>query len=152
MSRIYQKAPQILNTLIGMQFNATRYNATGRPFGEYDNYSGEGVYVDVVSGGLLLSSKDTFQSGCGKPAFSRPADNDVCNLSDLSHGMVCTEARFRHGDSHLDHVFPDGPQDKGGPRYCINSAALCFIPKVSFATEGYGEFLFLFESGGKHEN
>lgn len=153
MSKSYQKDPQALKNLTELQFNVTQNNATERPFtGEYDDHFEEGLYVDIVSGEPLFSSKDKFQSGCGWPAFSNPVDKNVRNLSDLSHGMVRTEVRSRHGDSHLGHVFPDGPQDKGGLRYCINSAALRFIPKVSLATEGYGEFLSLFESGGEHEN
>lgn len=152
MSKSYQKDPQALNALTELQFNVTQNNATERPFtGEYDDHFEEGLYVDIVSGEPLFSSKDKFQSGCGWPVFSRPVDNNVRNLSDRSHGMVRTEVRSHHGDSHLGHVFPDGPQEQGGLRYCINSAALRFIPKISLATEGYGEFLSLFESGGKHE-
>ena len=108
--------------------------------------------MDIVSGEPLFSSKDKFDSGCGWPAFSEPVENNVRNLSDLSHGMVRTEVRSHHGDSHLGHVFPDGPQDTGGLRYCINSASLRFIPKGALETEGYGEFLPLFEKGDKHEN
>lgn len=147
------KDPKVLNTLTRLQFDVTQKNATERPFtGEYNNHFEEGLYVDIVSGEPLFSSKDKFQSGCGWPAFSRPVGENVRNLRDLSHGMVRTEVRSRHADSHLGHVFPDGPQDKGGLRYCINSAALRFIPEASLATEGYGEFLSLFESGGKHDN
>ena len=153
MSKHYHKDTLAMGNLTELQFNVTQKNATERPFsGEYDDHFEEGLYVDIVSGEPLFSSKDKFQSGCGWPAFSQPVDENVRNLSDLSHGMVRTEVRSRHGDSHLGHVFPDGPQETGGLRYCINSAALRFIPKVSLAAEGYGEFLSLFESGGKNEN
>lgn len=149
----YHKDPKVLNTLTQLQFNVTQKNATEQPFtGEYDDHFEAGLYVDIVSGEPLFSSKDKFQSGCGWPAFSHPVGENVRNLRDLSHGMERTEVRSCHADSHLGHVFPDGPQDKGGLRYCINSAALRFIPKMSLATEGYGEFLSLFESGDKHEN
>lgn len=153
MSKLYQKDPQSVQTLTELQFNVTQKNATERPFtGEYDDHFEEGLYVDIVSGEPLFSSKDKFNSGCGWPAFSKPVEDNVRNLSDLSHGMVRTEVRSRYGDSHLGHVFPDGPQEAGGLRYCINSASLRFIPKASLATEGYGEFLPLFEKGDKHEN
>ncbi|HIH5112434.1 TPA: peptide-methionine (R)-S-oxide reductase MsrB [Klebsiella pneumoniae] len=152
MTTRYHKDPQAIARLNEMQFNVTQKNATERPFsGEYDEHFEEGLYVDIVSGEPLFSSKDKFDSGCGWPAFTRPVENNVRNLSDLSHGMVRTEVRSRHGDSHLGHVFPDGPGEAGGLRYCINSAALRFIPKVSLATEGYGEFLSLFESGAQPE-
>ena len=148
MKSRYHKDLQAIERLNEMQFNVTQKNATERPFsGEYDEHFEEGLYVDIVSGEPLFSSKDKFDSGCGWPAFTRPVENNVRNLSDLSHGMVRTEVRSRHGDSHLGHVFPDGPEETGGLRYCINSAALRFIPKVSLATEGYGEFLSLFEAG-----
>lgn len=153
MTKQYQKDLQTLQKLTEMQFNVTQKNATERPFtGAYDDNFEEGLYVDIVSGEPLFSSKDKFDSGCGWPAFSKPVENNVRNLIDRSHGMVRTEVRSRHGDSHLGHVFPDGPKDAGGLRYCINSASLRFIPKVSLATEGYGEFLSLFEKRDKHEN
>lgn len=149
MSRHYRKDPQALNALTEMQFNVTQKNATERPFtGEYDKHFDEGLYVDIVSGEPLFSSRDKFDSGCGWPAFSRPLEDNVRNLSDHSHGMIRTEVRSRHGDSHLGHVFPDGPQAQGGLRYCINSAALRFIPVARLAKEGYGEYLPLFETGG----
>ncbi|HAV1831433.1 TPA: peptide-methionine (R)-S-oxide reductase MsrB [Enterobacter hormaechei subsp. steigerwaltii] len=149
MSRHYRKDPQALNALTEVQFNVTQKNATERPFtGEYDKHFDEGLYVDIVSGEPLFSSRDKFDSGCGWPAFSRPLEDNVRNLSDHSHGMVRTEVRSRHGDSHLGHVFPDGPQAQGGLRYCINSAALRFIPVARLAEEGYGEYLPLFETGG----
>lgn len=150
MKKSYHKDPQALKNLSELQFNVTQKNATERPYtGEYDDHFEEGLYVDIVSGEPLFSSRDKFNSGCGWPAFSRPVEDNIRNLSDLSHGMIRTEVRSRHGDSHLGHVFPDGPQDKGGLRYCINSAALRFIPKSALATEGYSEYLTLFETGGE---
>ena len=153
MNKPYKKDPQAIQALTELQFSVTQKSATERPFtGEYDDHFEDGLYVDIVSGEPLFSSKDKFDSGCGWPAFSKPVENNVRNLSDLSHGMVRTEVRSHHGDSHLGHVFPDGPQDTGGLRYCINSASLRFIPKGALETEGYGEFLPLFEKGDKHEN
>lgn len=152
MNSRYHKDPQAIARLNETQFNVTQKNATEKPFsGEYDEHFEEGLYVDIVSGEPLFSSKDKFDSGCGWPAFTRPVENNVRNLSDLSHGMVRTEVRSRHGDSHLGHVFPDGPEETGGLRYCINSAALRFIPKVALATAGYGEFLSLFETNAQTE-
>ena len=146
MTRTYTKLSEI-------QFNVTQKNATERPFtGEYNEHSEEGLYVDIVSGEPLFSSLNKFDSGCGWPSFSAPISNNVTELSDTSHGMIRTEVRSRHGDSHLAHVFPDGPSDKGGLRYCINSAALRFIPKCNLEKEGYSDYLSLFEKGDKHEN
>ena len=153
MSKQYQKHLQAVQALTELQFNVTQKNATERPFtGEYDDNFEQGLYVDIVSGEPLFSSEAKFDSGCGWPAFSKPVENNVRNLSDLSHGMVRTEVRSRHGDSHLGHVFSDGPQDVGGLRYCINSASLRFIPKTELAAEGYGDYLALFEKGDKHAN
>lgn len=150
MSKHYRKDPQALGALTEIQFNVTQKNATERPFtGEYDKHFDEGLYVDIVSGEPLFSSRDKFDSGCGWPAFSRPLEDNVRNLNDNSHGMSRTEVRSRHGDSHLGHVFPDGPQASGGLRYCINSAALRFIPVARLAEEGYGEYLPLFNTGGE---
>lgn len=149
MSKTYKKDPQVVQSLTEQQFNVTQKNATERPFtGEYDDHFEEGLYVDIVSGEPLFSSRDKFDSGCGWPAFSRPVENNVRNLSDISHGMVRTEVRSLYGDSHLGHVFPDGPQDAGGLRYCINSASLRFIPKSALVAEGYSEYLSLFDTGG----
>jgi len=153
MSKRYSKDPKQIEKLNEIQFNVTQKNATERPFtGVYDDNFEEGLYVDIVSGEPLFTSLDKFDSGCGWPAFSRPVDDNVRNLSDKSHGMIRTEVRSRHGDSHLGHVFPDGPQEAGGLRYCINSASLRFIPKAALVAEGYSEYLPLFDKGEKHEN
>lgn len=153
MSKRYSKDPKQIEKLNEIQFNVTQKNATERPFtGVYDDNFEEGLYVDIVSGEPLFTSLDKFDSGCGWPAFSRPVDDNVRNISDKSHGMIRTEVRSRHGDSHLGHVFPDGPQEAGGLRYCINSASLRFIPKAALVAEGYSEYLPLFDKGEKHEN
>lgn len=153
MSKQYSKDPKQIEKLNEIQFNVTQKNATERPFtGVYDDNFEEGLYVDIVSGEPLFTSLDKFDSGCGWPAFSRPVEDNVRNISDKSHGMIRTEVRSRHGDSHLGHVFPDGPQEAGGLRYCINSASLRFIPKATLVAEGYSEYLPLFDKGEKHEN
>lgn len=153
MTKQYKKDPKQIEKLTEIQFNVTQNNATERPFtGIFDEHFEEGLYVDIVSGEPLFTSLDKFDSGCGWPAFSRPVDNNIRNISDQSHGMIRTEVRSQHGDSHLGHVFPDGPKEAGGLRYCINSAALRFIPKAAMAVEGYGDYLSLFEKGEKHEN
>ena len=121
----------------------TQNEATERPFsGEYDEFYEEGIYVDVVSGEPLFSSKDKFDAGCGWPSFSRPIQNTtLTEKEDHKLNRVRTEVRSQKADSHLGHVFPDGPEELGGLRYCINSAALRFIPKADLEKEGYGEFL-----------
>lgn len=126
-----------------LQYKVTQENATEPPFdNEYDENFEEGIYVDIVTGKPLFSSKDKFNSGCGWPAFSKPINKGyVKEESDLSHGMFRTEVRSTHGDSHLGHVFNDGPQESGGLRYCINSASLRFIPKDKMVKLGYGEYL-----------
>ena len=129
--------------LTEIQYEVTQNEATERPFsGEYDEFFEEGIYVDVVSGEPLFSSKDKFDAGCGWPAFSRPIQNTtLTEKEDHKLNRVRTEVRSQKADSHLGHVFPDGPEELGGLRYCINSAALRFIPKADLEKEGYGEFL-----------
>ncbi|ACV59295.1 peptide-methionine (R)-S-oxide reductase MsrB [Alicyclobacillus acidocaldarius] len=140
---------ELRKRLTPLQYAVTQENATEPPFrNEYWNHHEEGLYVDIVSGQPLFSSRDKFDSGCGWPSFTKPIAQDaVVERLDLSHGMIRTEVRSRDADAHLGHVFPDGPIDKGGLRYCINSAALRFIPKQDLEKEGYGEYLKLFEDG-----
>lgn len=129
--------------LTEIQYEVTQNEATERPFsGEYDEFFEEGIYVDVVSGEPLFSSKDKFDAGCGWPSFSRPIQNTtLTEKEDHKLNRVRTEVRSQKADSHLGHVFPDGPEELGGLRYCINSAALRFIPKADLEKEGYEEFL-----------
>ena len=139
----YAKTDDALARLTPEQFRVTQKNGTERPFtGEYDHHFEPGIYVDVVSGEPLFASADKFNSGCGWPAFSKPIDPAmVTEHTDLTHGMRRVEVRSKHGDSHLGHVFPDGPRSMGGLRYCINSASLRFVPKDQMETEGYGAYL-----------
>ncbi|MEK4252707.1 peptide-methionine (R)-S-oxide reductase MsrB [Ureibacillus sp. FSL K6-2830] len=136
-----------LKQLTPMQYYVTQQNGTEPPYqNEYDQHFEEGIYVDIVSGKPLFSSKDKFDAGCGWPSFAKPIDaSEIVEKLDLSHGMRRIEVRSKTADSHLGHVFPDGPRDLGGLRYCINSAALRFIPKEKLEEEGYREFLKLFE-------
>lgn len=136
-----------LKELTPMQYHVTQEKGTEPPFrNEFDNHFEEGIYVDIVSGEPLFSSKDKFQSGCGWPAFTKPVEKaGVTEYTDSSFGMLRTEVRSKEANSHLGHVFPDGPIETGGLRYCINSAALRFIPKNELAQEGYAEFEKLFE-------
>lgn len=139
----YAKNTEALAALDEMQFRVTQENATEPPgSGIYLHHWEPGIYVDVVSGEPLFSSADKYDSGCGWPAFAKPIDPAfVRELRDTSHGMVRTEVRSTHADSHLGHVFPDGPRERGGLRYCINSAALRFVPLEEMEAEGYGEYL-----------
>lgn len=132
--------------LTPIQYHVTRENGTERPFqNEYWNNDQEGIYVDIVSGEPLFSSKDQYDAGCGWPSFTKPIDDyQLKENLDTSHGMIRTEVRSRDADSHLGHVFEDGPKDQGGLRYCINSAALRFIPKEKLKEEGYEEYERLF--------
>lgn len=138
---------ELKKKLTPIQYKVTQENGTEKPFyNEYWDHFEEGIYVDVVSGEPLFCSKDKYDAGCGWPSFTKPIDKEfIKEKLDLSHGMVRTEVRSKYGDSHLGHVFPDGPKDKGGFRYCINSAALRFIKKEDMEKEGYGEYLKLFE-------
>lgn len=133
--------------LTPQQYHVTQENGTERPFtGEYWNHKEEGIYVDIVSGEPLFSSKDKYDSACGWPSFTRPINKkQIKEKADFSHNMNRIEVRSTEGDSHLGHVFNDGPVEKGGLRYCINSAALRFIPKDELEREGYGEYKELFD-------
>lgn len=139
---------ELRRRLTPIQYEVTQNAGTERPFtGEYWNQTAEGIYVDIVSGEPLFSSLDKFDAGCGWPSFTRPLQaGNVNERTDISHHMVRTEVRSRGGDSHLGHVFDDGPAPTG-LRYCINSAALRFIPKADLEKEGYGQFKHLFETG-----
>ncbi|GHC21354.1 MULTISPECIES: peptide-methionine (R)-S-oxide reductase MsrB [Gemmobacter] len=142
MSR-FAKTAEAVARLTPEQYRVTQENGTERPFtGAYDHHFEPGIYVDIVSGEPLFSSADKYNSGCGWPAFARPIDEaHMVELRDTTHGMIRTEVRSTHGDSHLGHVFPDGPREMGGLRYCINSASLRFIPKDRMEAEGYGDWL-----------
>ncbi|OOG39485.1 peptide-methionine (R)-S-oxide reductase [Rhodanobacter sp. C06] len=139
----YRKTPEALAGLSPEQYRVTQQGATEHPgTGEYLHHSAAGIYVDVVSGEPLFASSDKFDSHCGWPSFTKPIEPaSVQELRDTSHGMIRTEVRSAHGDSHLGHVFPDGPRERGGLRYCINSASLRFIPREAMAAEGYGHYL-----------
>ena len=139
---------ELKNRLTEEQYKVTQENGTEPPFvNEYfDNFK-EGIYVDIVSLEPLFISDDKFDSGCGWPAFSKPINRKLINEKvDRSHGMIRTEVRSSSSDSHLGHVFCDGPEELGGLRYCINSAALKFIPKEKMKEEGYEEYLSLFDN------
>lgn len=125
------------------QYRVTQKSGTESPgTGEYLHNDKPGIYVDIVSGEPLFASSDKFESGCGWPSFTRPIVSAFVNeRRDSSHGMIRTEVRSMHGDCHLGHVFPDGPKDRGGLRYCINSTALRFIPLDQMEAAGYGEYL-----------
>ena len=139
----YRKDPARIAQLTPEQYRVTQQSGTERPgTGEYEHNKAPGIYVDIVSGEPLFASADKFESGCGWPSFTKPVEPaNVAEKRDMSHGMVRTEVRSKHGDSHLGHVFDDGPQDRGGLRYCINSASLRFVPKERMAAEGYGAYL-----------
>jgi peptide-methionine (R)-S-oxide reductase len=139
----YEKTDEAVRKLTPEQYRVTQENGTERPFtGEYHDNKEPGIYVDVVSGEPLFASSDKFDSGTGWPSFTKPIEAANLNeLRDDSHGMIRTEVRSVQGDSHLGHVFPDGPRDQGGLRYCINSAALRFIPRSEMKVEGYGAYL-----------
>lgn len=139
----YTKDPEAIARLDPEAFRVTQQNGTERAWtGTLLNNKAAGIYVDIVSGEPLFASSDKFESGCGWPSFTKPIEPaNVAELTDRSYGMVRTEVRSAHGDSHLGHVFPDGPQDRGGLRYCINSASLRFIPREEMEAEGYGDYL-----------
>ncbi len=141
----YEKTPDAVARLTPEQYRVTQQDGTERPFtGEYTDNKDPGIYVDVVSGEPLFASSHKFDSGSGWPSFTRPISSDLLNeRCDTSHGMRRVEVRSTHADSHLGHVFPDGPPQDGGLRYCINSAALRFVPVEEMEAEGYGELLHL---------
>ena len=125
------------------QYRVTQQSGTERPgTGELLYNKRPGIYVDIVSGEPLFASSDKFESGCGWPSFTKPIEPaNVAELTDTTHGMIRTEVRSKHGDSHLGHVFDDGPRDRGGLRYCINSASLRFVPREEMEAQGYGAYL-----------
>lgn len=139
----YARSPESIAKLTPEQFRVTQQSGTERAgTGEYLGNHAPGIYVDIVSGEPLFASSDKFDSGCGWPSFTKPiVPAHVNEVRDASHGMVRTEVRSVHGDSHLGHVFPDGPRDRGGLRYCINSASLRFVHRDAMQAEGYGEYL-----------
>ncbi len=141
--KTYPKSAEAIAQLDAEQYRVTQENGTEQPgTGEYLHNHEPGIYVDVVSGEPLFASSDKFESGCGWPSFTKPIEPAHVNeLRDTSHGMIRTEVRSTHGDSHLGHVFPDGPEDRGGLRYCINSASLRFVHRDDMAAEGYGDYL-----------
>ena len=139
----YRKTDAALAALTTEQYRITQESGTERPgTGALLNNKQPGIYVDIVSGEPLFASSDKYESGCGWPSFTRPVEPaNVSALRDASLGMVRTEVRSAHGDSHLGHVFDDGPRDRGGLRYCINSASLRFVPRDDMAAAGYGAYL-----------
>ncbi|MEM8813864.1 MAG: peptide-methionine (R)-S-oxide reductase MsrB [Pseudomonadota bacterium] len=141
--RVYSKSDTAIAALTEEQYRVTQLNGTERPgTGEHLDNKEPGIYVDIVSGEPLFASGEKYESGCGWPSFTKPiVPENVSELRDTSHGMIRTEVRSAHGDSHLGHVFPDGPPDRGGLRYCINSAALRFIHRDQMEAEGYGAYL-----------
>lgn len=144
----YTKNADAVARLSREQFHVTQQNGTERPFeNAYWDHDAPGLYVDIVSGEPLFSSLDKFDSDCGWPSFTQPVDSEnVEERSDNTYGMSRTEVRSSHADSHLGHVFDDGPKAAGGLRYCINSASLRFIPVDELESEGYGEYVKLFEA------
>ena len=142
----YHKNPAAIGALRPEQYYVTQESGTERPFtGEYLDNHEPGIYVDVVSGEPLFASVDKFNSGTGWPSFTKPIDTaNVVEKRDFSHLMIRTEVRSAHGDSHLGHVFNDGPRAEGGLRYCINSVALRFIHLDDLEAEGYGQYRSLF--------
>lgn len=149
MDKKYTKPDQeeIRKKLSDLEYSVTQEDATERPFThEYNDIYEDGIYVDIVSGEPLFSSRDKYDAGCGWPSFTKPIDDvEIIEKLDTSRGRIRTEVRSEYADSHLGHVFNDGPKDRGGLRYCINGAALRFIKKEDLEKEGYGKYLVLFD-------
>src|ERR1700710_292156 len=139
----YRKTPEALAKLSREQYRITQQSGTEAPgTGELLDHDEPGIYVDIVSGEPLFASADKFESHCGWPSFTKPiVPAHVNELRDTAHGMLRTEVRSAHGDSHLGHVFPDGPTDRGGLRYCINSASLRFVHRDDMEAQGYGDYV-----------
>jgi peptide-methionine (R)-S-oxide reductase len=139
----YTKDPDAIARLSPEDYHVTQQSGTERPGTGALLYTKDpGIYVDIVSGEPLFASSDKYESGCGWPSFTKPIEPaHVINLEDRSLGMVRTEVRSAHGDSHLGHVFPDGPLDRGGLRYCINSASLRFVHRNDMEAEGYSDYI-----------
>ena len=139
----YRKTEEAVARLTPEQYRVTQQSGTERPgTGEHLYNKEAGIYVDIFSGEPLFASSDKYESGCGWPSFTKPIEPaNVKELRDTSHGMIRTEVRSANGDSHLGHVFEDGPVDRGGLRYCINSASLRFVPRRDMEAEGYGAYL-----------
>jgi peptide-methionine (R)-S-oxide reductase len=139
----YRKTPEAVSALSPEQYHVTQESGTEDPgTGEHLANKGPGIYVDIVSGEPLFASSDKYESGCGWPSFTKPIEPaNIHESRDNSHGTIRTEVRSTHGDSHLGHVFTDGPEDRGGLRYCINSASLRFVHRDKMEAEGYGAYL-----------
>ena len=139
----YKKTDEAIARLTPEQYRVTQENGTEMGgTGEYLGNKAAGIYVDIVSGEPLFASSDKYESGCGWPSFTKPiTPAHVAELKDISHGMIRTEVRSTQGDSHLGHVFNDGPSEHGGLRYCINSASLKFVPREQMVAEGYGDYI-----------
>ena len=139
----YKRTDAAIAGLSPEEYRVTQQSGTERPgTGALLSNKEPGIYVDIVSGEPLFASSDKYESGCGWPSFTKPIEPaNVNELRDDSHGMIRTEVRSTHGDSHLGHVFTDGPSDRGGLRYCINSASLRFVPRDEMESQGYGDYL-----------